>query len=242
MRHQGEHFDVGLSRGNFWGFRGGLIFHQKSVECHDIQRKQIKIIVLKIKCTNRYNFAETIPGEAGSNIPKTWEATKRLDRLTPNLAHMCILIWEWIYAKQIEPQDTEGQLIRGVLGGHKSKCLGRLSNGWTDWHQIWYRSVDSSGNGHRLNTICPSTFGEGVGLGVTNSNVTGRCETAGPIGTNFGTHVQIHLGMDICQTNCPKRHTGAFGGVLGGQTFKSQGKLSNGWTLVHVCGFIWEWA
>ena len=22
MRHQGEHFDVGLSRGNFWGFRG----------------------------------------------------------------------------------------------------------------------------------------------------------------------------------------------------------------------------
>ena len=22
MRHQGEHFDVGLSSGNFWGFRG----------------------------------------------------------------------------------------------------------------------------------------------------------------------------------------------------------------------------
>ena len=47
MRHQGEHFYVGLSRGNFWGLRG-LIFHQKSGECHDIQRKQIKINFLKI--------------------------------------------------------------------------------------------------------------------------------------------------------------------------------------------------
>ena len=36
--------------------------------------------------------------------------------------------------------------------------------------------------------------------------------------------------MDIRQTNCPKRHKGALGGVLGGQTFKSHGKLSNGWT------------
>ena len=44
---------------------GGLIFHQKSGECHDIKRKQILKNVLKIKCTNRYNFAATIPGEAG---------------------------------------------------------------------------------------------------------------------------------------------------------------------------------
>ena len=56
---------MGLSRGKFWGFRGGLIFHQKSGECHDIQRKQIKINFLKTKCTNRYNFATTIPGKAG---------------------------------------------------------------------------------------------------------------------------------------------------------------------------------
>ena len=55
--------------------------------------------------------------------------------------------------------------ISGVLGGNKSKSLGRLSNGWTDLHQIWYTSADSSGNGHRLNTICPSKFGEGGGRG-----------------------------------------------------------------------------
>ena len=44
MRHQGEHFEVGA----IFGGLGGLIFHQKSGECHDIQRKQIKINFLKI--------------------------------------------------------------------------------------------------------------------------------------------------------------------------------------------------
>ena len=38
---------------------------------------------------------------------------------------------------------------------------------------------------------------------------------AEPIGTKFGTHLQIHLGMDIRQTNCPSRHKGALGGLLG---------------------------
>ena len=49
--------------------------------------------------------------------------------------------------------------------------------------------------------------------------------------------MQIHLGMDICQTNCPERHKRALGGVLGGQTFKSHGKLSNGWTDWHQVWF-----
>ena len=56
------------------------------------------------------------------------------------------------------------QLNLKALGGHKSKSLGRLSNDWTDWHHIGYTSADSSGNGHRLNTIRPSTLGGG-GLG-----------------------------------------------------------------------------
>ena len=38
-------------------------------------------------------------------------------------------------------------------------------------------------------------------------------ETAGPIGPKFGAHLQIHLGMDIRQTNCPSRYKG---GTLGG--------------------------
>ena len=59
------------------------------------------------------------------------EAVKRLDQLAPNLVQICEV-------------------------GHKFKSLGKLSNNWTDWHQIWYTSADSSGNGHRLNTIRPS--------------------------------------------------------------------------------------
>ena len=54
--------------GAIFGGLGGLIFHQKSGECHDIQRKQIKINFLKIKCTNynRYHFAVTIRAKPGN--------------------------------------------------------------------------------------------------------------------------------------------------------------------------------
>ena len=63
----------------------------------------------------------------------------------------------------------------GISGGFRGSQIQKsgLSKGWTDWHQIWYMSADSSGNGHRLNTIYPSTFGGGGGLGVTNSKVRG---------------------------------------------------------------------
>ena len=78
------------------------------------------------------------------------KATKRLGRLAPNLAHMCKFIWEWIYAKQIAPRET-----RGALGGfyvvNNSKYMDKLS----DWHQLWFTSADSSGNGHRLNASAP---------------------------------------------------------------------------------------
>ena len=164
---------------------------------------------------------------------------------------MCRFIWEWIYARPIEPQDTRGH-FEGVLGGHKSKSLGRLSYDWTDWHQIWYTSAYSSGNEHRLITIRPSTLGGGGGGGVrgshiqksdehvkglvrlasnlvhmcrfiweriyakqialrdtrvhlgggggfrgSNIQVRGSCQTPGPIGTNFGSRLRIHLGMGI---------------------------------------------
>ena len=76
---------------------------------------------------------------------------------------------------------------------------------------------------------------------VTNSKVRGRCETAGPIGTKFGTHMQIHLGMDIRQINCPKRHKGAFGGWFTGSNIQKSGEAVKRLdrlapTLVHVCG------
>ena len=90
----------------------------------------------------------------------------------------------------------------GVLGGQTIKGQGKLSNGWTDWHQLWFTSADSSGNGYRLNKSRPSIprghVGGGGGLGGHQfSKVLGSCQQAGPICTKFGTPLCIHMGMDI---------------------------------------------
>ena len=79
--------------------------------------------------------------------------------------------------------------VGGGVGGHTSKfkfkSLRKLSNGSTDWHRIWYTSADSSGNGHRLNTIRPTI---------------------------------------------PQGHFGFFNGL---HKYKCLGMLSNGWTDWH---------
>ena len=97
------------------------------------------------------------------------------------------------------PLNTPGGMAGG-LGGHKFKSLGKLSNGWTDWHQIWYTSVDSSGNGHRLKTIRPTIprgdiLGGFMGSTIQNSRKCGQ--TAGPIGNKLCTcKMQMNLGKD----------------------------------------------
>ena len=45
-----------------------------------------------------------------SQIQNSWEAVKRLDRLAPNVAHICRSIWEWIY--------TPNKLLLETQGGH----------------------------------------------------------------------------------------------------------------------------
>ena len=135
-----------------------------------------------------------------SQIQKSWEAVKRLDRLAPNLAHICISIWEWIYAKQIAPRDIRGDLGEGFRG-QTLKSLGKLSNGWTDWHQIRYTSVDSSGNGHRLKTICPTIphdgiWGGGVLGGQHFKSLGNMVKRLDRLGVNFAHIMQVNLGMD----------------------------------------------
>ena len=134
-----------------------------------------------------------------SQIQKSWEAVKWLDRLAPHLAHICRSIWEWIYAKQIAHRDTRGAHGGGGgVRGQTFKSLGKLPNGWTDWHQLWFTSADSSENGYRLNASLPSiTQVFFWGYWVTHSKVWGICQTAAPIGTEFGTRRRIRLGMDI---------------------------------------------
>ena len=53
----------------------------------------------------------------------------------------------------------------GVLGGHKFKSMLKLSNDWTDWHQIWHTCADSSVDGYTQNKLPFETQG-GVHLGV----------------------------------------------------------------------------
>ena len=121
------------------------------------------------------------------------KANKRLGRLTPNLAHMCTFIWEWIYAKQIASRDTGGTW--GVIGGQQFKNIGMLS----DWHQLWFTSADSSGNGLRLNSlqVAPQYPRWHWGVGGHKFKSLGSCQRAAPVGTEFGTRRRIRLGMDI---------------------------------------------
>ena len=120
----------------------------------------------------------------------------------------------------------------GFLGGHKFKCLGKLSNGWIDWHQIWYKTADSSGNGHKLNTIRPSIPQGVLGGSQIQKSWEVACQTTGLIGTKFGTRLRIRLGMDIGYS--PLNITGGiFVGFRGSQIQKSLLKLSNGWTDWH---------
>ena len=87
------------------------------------------------------------------------------------------------------------------FSGRTFKSFGKLSNGWTDWHQLWFASADSFGNGYRLNPSRPSISKGALGVGVggrgSQIQVLGSCQTAASIGTKFGTRRRIRLGMDI---------------------------------------------
>ena len=78
------------------------------------------------------------------------KATKWPGRLALNLAHMCKLGMD-IRQTNCPSRHKGGTWGGGVLGSQQFKSLGKLS----DWHQLWFMSADSHGNGHRLNTSCP---------------------------------------------------------------------------------------
>ena len=168
-----------------------------------------------------------------SQIEKSGEAVKRLDRLAPNLAHICRSIWEWIYAKQIATRDT-----RGTWGfmGQTFKRLGKLSNGWTDWHQHWFMSADSSGNGHRLNPSRRSIPQGALGAGVGGH----KFKSLGRLSNGYTDWHQLWYTSADSSGNGQRPNTisptipqGHWGGGLGGHKFQCFGKLSNGWTDWH---------
>ena len=135
-----------------------------------------------------------------------------------------------------------------VLGGHKLKSLLQLSNGFTDWHQIWHTCADSSVNGYTPNKLPFERQGGHIGVlgGQTLKKVWTSCQTAGPIGTNFGSRLRIHLGMDIGSIQVvPQYPRGHFWGFEGSQIQMNEEAVKLPDRLapnsVHVCGFVWEW-
>ena len=70
--------------------------------------------------------------------------------------------------KTISPSITKGEF----WGFRWSKCksMENLPNCWTDWHQIWYMSADSYGNGHRLKQTAPRDPGVIVGFRLSKCN------------------------------------------------------------------------
>ena len=96
------------------------------------------------------------------------------------------------------PQYPQGAL--GALGGHIFKSRVKLSNGWTDWHHIWYTCVDSTGNGHSLKTILPTIPQGSIGGGGLGGqqfkrlgNVVKRLDR---FGIKFVHIMQMNRGMD----------------------------------------------
>ena len=121
---------------------------------------------------------------------------------------------------------------RGVLVGHKFKSLGKLSNGWTDWHQIWHTCADSSGNGYLPNKLPFET--QGRHLGVVGGQTFKSLEKLSNGWTDWHqlwfTPADSSGNGHRLNTCRPTISQGAFWGVLGGHKFKCLGKLSNGST------------
>ena len=100
-------------------------------------------------------------------------------------------------AKYNSPLNTTGAF--GGISGVTNLSLGKLTNGRTDWHQIRYTSVNSSGNGHRLKTIRPTIPHGGMGGGLGGQqfkslgNVVKRLDR---LGIHFAHIMEMNLGMD----------------------------------------------
>ena len=149
--------------------------------------------------------------------------------------------------RQSCPSRHNGDL--GVLGGQTIKSLGNLSNGWTDWHQLWFTSANLSGNGHRLNTRRPSisqgTFrGEFRGSQIQKSGED--VKQLDQLAQHMAHMCRIIWEWIYAKQIAPGDTGMHWGwGVRGsniqksGEVVKRLDRLAP--TLIQVCGFIWEW-
>ena len=109
------------------------------------------------------NSPHNIPGGIlgdfrGSQIQKSGEAVKRLDRLAPILVHVCGFIWEWTVKDKFAPRYPHGSIGGGGgLGGQQLKRLGNVVKRLDRLGILctYLYNADESGNGHMLNKLAP---------------------------------------------------------------------------------------
>ena len=97
---------------------------------------------------------------------------------------------------QVVPQYLRGH---GGVGGHKFKSLEKLPSGCADWHRIWTRRRIHLGMDIGYTQLVPQYLRVISGF-FRESQIQmlwGSCQTAGPIGTKFGTHFRIRQGMGM---------------------------------------------
>ena len=92
-------------------------------------------------------------GVRGSQIKKSWEAVKRLDRLAPDLAHIYGFISEWTWLKTFGPTIPQGDILGGFMGSTSQKTGKCGQTAGPIKIQFCVYNADESGNGHRLNTL-----------------------------------------------------------------------------------------
>ena len=127
------------------------------------------------------------------------EAVKLLDRLSPNLVHVCGFVWDWTYLNTIRPSMPQGA-FRGV-GGHKfksgnaAKRMDRLAPNsvhvcgfiW-EWTQAKHNSPHDTPRRH---------FGGGGVLGGQQFKSLGNgVKRLDRLGIHFAHIMQVNLGMD----------------------------------------------
>ena len=130
----------------------------------------------------------------------------------------------------------------GVLGGHKFKSLSKLSNGWTDWQQIWHTCADSSGNGYTKNKLPFQAQGEHLGVLGGQTFKSPEKLSNGWIDWHqlWFRYADTSWNGHRLNTSRPTIPQGAFWGVLGGHKFKCLGKLSNGSIDWHQMWYMSE--
>ena len=100
-------------------------------------------------------------GFRGSEIEKWVKSAKRLDRLAPNLAHICGFVWERTWAKKIiTPLETPGGILRGLCGkklkpGKCGQTAGLIGTNFGALMQI-----------HLERVVGPKKLAGGGGLGL----------------------------------------------------------------------------